>query len=104
MIAPTQGKCCRLLLAAAGSRPYADAPPDRVAAAMDVYADAADASQVSLRSAGEVTAAVDAPSLVLSAAEEATAHPLAAPRGRLEQRLARADQPAARCRAGTGRR
>jgi hypothetical protein len=40
-----------------------------------------------LRSAGDVAAAVDAPSLVLSAAHQATAHPAAAPRGRLEQHL-----------------
>jgi hypothetical protein len=40
-----------------------------------------------LRSAGDVAAAVDAPSLVLSAADQATAHSAAAPRGRLEQYL-----------------
>ena len=68
-------------------RPYADAPRDRIAGAVAVYADAADTSQAVLRSAGEVAAAVDAPSLVLSAAEQATAHPVAAPRGRLEQHL-----------------
>ena len=34
-----------------------------------------------------VAAAVNAPSLVLSAASQATAHPAAAPRGRLEQHL-----------------
>jgi len=68
-------------------RPYADAPRDRIADALAVYADAADTSQVMLRSAGDVAAAVDAPSLVLSAADRATAHPAAAPRGRLEQYL-----------------
>jgi hypothetical protein len=40
-----------------------------------------------LRSAGDAAAAVDAPSLLLSAAEQAAAHPVAAPRGRLEQYL-----------------
>ena len=40
-----------------------------------------------LRSAGDVAAAVNAPSLVLSTASQATAHPAAAPRGRLEQHL-----------------
>ena len=68
-------------------RPYADAPRDRIAGALAVYTDAADTSQAALRSAGDVAAAVDAPSLVLSAAEQATAHPAAAPRGRLEQHL-----------------
>src|SRR5215813_4148499 len=52
-----------------------------------VYADAGDTSQAVLRSAGDVAAAVDAPSLVLSAADQATAHPVVAPRGRLEQHL-----------------
>ena len=68
-------------------RPYADAPRDRIASALAVYADAADTSQAMLRSAGDVAAAVNAPSLVLSAASQATAHPAAAPRGRLEQHL-----------------
>jgi hypothetical protein len=68
-------------------RPYANAPPDRIATAVDVYTDAADISQAVLRSAGEVAAAAHAPSLVLSAAKQATAHPIAAPRGRLEQHL-----------------
>jgi hypothetical protein len=68
-------------------RPYADAPRDRIADALAVYADAADTSQAMLRSAGDVAAAVDAPSLVLSHADKATAHPATAPRGRLEQHL-----------------
>jgi hypothetical protein len=68
-------------------RPYADAPRDRIADALAVYADAAGTSWAMLRSAGDVAAAVDAPSLVLSAADQATAHPGAAPRGRLEQHL-----------------
>jgi hypothetical protein len=68
-------------------RPYADAPRDRIARAQAVYADAADTSQAMLRSAGDVAAAVNAPSLVLSAASQASAHPAAAPRGRLEQHL-----------------
>jgi hypothetical protein len=68
-------------------RPYADAPRNRIASALAVYADAADTSQAMLRSAGNVAAAVNAPSLVLSAASRATAHPAAAPRGRLEQHL-----------------
>ena len=68
-------------------RPYADAPRNRIASALAVYADAADTSQAMLRSAGNVAAAVNAPSLVLSAASQATAHPAAAPRGRLEQHL-----------------
>jgi hypothetical protein len=67
-------------------RRYADAPRDRIADALAVYADAAETAQAMLRSAGDV-AAVDAPSLVLSAAEQATAYPTAAPRGRLEQNL-----------------
>ena len=50
-------------------RPYADAPRDRIADAHAVYADAADTSQAVLRSAADVAAAVNAPSLVLSAAE-----------------------------------
>jgi hypothetical protein len=68
-------------------RPYAGAPRDRIADALAVYADTADTCQAMLRSAGDVAAAVDAPSLVLSAADQATAHPAAAPRGRLEQHL-----------------
>jgi hypothetical protein len=68
-------------------RPYADAPGARIAGALAVYTDARRTSQAALRSAGDVAAAVDAPSLVLSAAEQATAHPAAAPRGRLEQYL-----------------
>jgi hypothetical protein len=68
-------------------RPYADAPRDRIAGALAAYADAAETSRAMLRSAGDVAAAVDAPSLVLSAADQATAHPAAAPRGRLEQHL-----------------
>ena len=68
-------------------RPYANAPRDRIADALAVYTDAADISQAMLRSAGDAAAAVDAPSLVLSAADQATAHPAAAPRGRLEQHL-----------------
>ena len=68
-------------------RPYAQAPRDRVAGALAVYADAADISQAVLRSAADVAAAVDAPSRVLSAAEQATADPVALPRGRLEQNL-----------------
>ena len=68
-------------------RPYAEAPRDRIAGALAVYADAADTSQAMLRSAGDVAAAVNAPSLVLSTASQAMAHPAAAPRGRLEQHL-----------------
>jgi hypothetical protein len=68
-------------------RPYADAPGGRIAGALATYADAVNTSQAVLRSAGDVAAAVDAPSLVLSAAEQATAYPVAAPRGRLEQSL-----------------
>ena len=68
-------------------RPYADAPRDRLAEAFAVYADTADTSQATLRSAADVAAAVDAPSRVLSAAEQATADLEVAPRGRLEQHL-----------------
>jgi hypothetical protein len=68
-------------------RPYADAPRDRVADALAVYADAADTSQAVLRLAADVAAAVDAPSRVLSVAEQAAAYPAVAPRGRLEQNL-----------------
>jgi hypothetical protein len=68
-------------------RPYADAPQDRIAAAVAAYADAADTCQAVLHSAARVAAAVDAPSRVLSAAERATAYPVIAPRGRLEQSL-----------------
>ena len=68
-------------------RPYADAPRDRLADAFAVYADTADISQAALRSAADVAAAVEAPSQVLSIAEQATAEPVVAPRGRLEQHL-----------------
>ena len=68
-------------------RPYAQAPRDRVAGALAVYADTAGISQAALRSAADVAAAVDAPSRVLSAAEQATADQVALPRGRLEQNL-----------------
>jgi hypothetical protein len=68
-------------------RPYADAPRDRIAAAVAAYADAADTCQAVLHSAAQVAATVDAPSRVLSAAEKATAYPATAPRGRLEQSL-----------------
>ena len=68
-------------------RPYADAPRDRIASALAIYAGAADTSQAMLRSAGDVAAALNAPSLVLSAASQASAHPATAPRGRLEQHL-----------------
>jgi hypothetical protein len=68
-------------------RPYADAPQDRIAAALDAYANAADTCRAVLHSAAQVAAAVDAPSRVLSAADQATAHAATAPRGRLEQDL-----------------
>jgi hypothetical protein len=68
-------------------RPYADAPPDRIAAALAAYENAADTCQAVLHSAAQIAAAVDAPSRVLSAAEQATAYPATAPRGRLEQSL-----------------
>jgi hypothetical protein len=68
-------------------RPYAEAPVDRVAKTLAVYADTADISQTALRSAADVAAVVDAPSRVLSAAEQAMADPAMAPRGRLEQHL-----------------
>jgi hypothetical protein len=68
-------------------RPYAHAPLERIAAAVDAYADAADTCQAMLQSAAQVAAAVDAPSRVLGAAEQATAYPTIAPRGRLEQSL-----------------
>ena len=68
-------------------RPYADAPQDRIAAALDAYANAADTCRAVLHSAAQVAAALDAPSRVLSAAEQATAYPATAPRGRLEQNL-----------------
>ena len=68
-------------------RPYADAPPDRIAAALAAYADAAETSQAALHPAAQVAAAVDAPSQVLSAAEQATAYQASAPRGHLEQSL-----------------
>ena len=68
-------------------RPYADAPRDRIARAQAVYADAAGTSQAMLHFSRDVALAVNAPSLVLSAASQATAHPAATPRGRLEQHL-----------------
>jgi hypothetical protein len=68
-------------------RPYAEAPQDRIAAAAAAYAGAADTTQAVLHSAAQVAAALDAPSQVLSAAGQATAHPATAPRGRLEQNL-----------------
>jgi hypothetical protein len=68
-------------------RPYADAPGDRVAAALAAYADTAETAQAMLHSAAQAAAAVDAPSRVLSAAGQATAHPAIVPRGRLEQNL-----------------
>lgn len=68
-------------------RPYAGAPKDRIAAALAAYTDAADTSQAVLHAAADIAAAVDAPSQVLSAAEQATAYSVIAPRGRLEQNL-----------------
>ena len=68
-------------------RAYANAPRDRVADALAVYADTAGISREALRSAADVAAAVDAPSRVLSAAEQAMTDLAAAPRGRLEQNL-----------------
>jgi hypothetical protein len=68
-------------------RPYADAPRDRVAEALAVYADTADISQAALRSAAEVAAAADAPSRVLGTVAEQAADLAVAPRGRLEQHL-----------------
>ena len=68
-------------------RPYADAPPDRIAAALAAYENAAETCQAVLHSAAQIAATVDAPSRVLSSAEEATAYPATAPRGRLEQSL-----------------
>ena len=68
-------------------RPYADAPRARLAEAFAVYADTAGTSQATLRAAADVAAAVEAPSRVLSAAEQATADLEVAPRGRLEQHL-----------------
>jgi hypothetical protein len=68
-------------------RPYADAPQDRIDTALDAYADAADTTQAVLHSAAQMAAAVDAPSQVLSAAAQATAHLTTAQRGRLEQSL-----------------
>ena len=68
-------------------RPYADAPRDRIAAALAAYADAAETCQAMLGSAAQAAAAVGAPSLVLSLADGATAHRATAPRGRLEQHL-----------------
>ena len=67
--------------------PYAHAPLDRIAAAVDAYAGAADTCLAVLQSAAQVAAAADAPSRVLIAAEQATAYPTTAPRGRLEQSL-----------------
>lgn len=68
-------------------RPYADAPPDRIAAALAAYENAADTCQSVLHSAAQIAATVDAPSRVLSSAEQATAYLATAPRGRLEQSL-----------------
>jgi hypothetical protein len=68
-------------------RAYANAPRDRAADALAAYADTVGISQAALRSAADVAAAVDAPSRVLSAAEQAMADLAAAPRGRLEQTL-----------------
>ena len=68
-------------------RPYAVAPRERVADALAVYADTAGISQAALRSAAEVAAVLDAPSLVLGVADQATAGLVVAPRGRLEQHL-----------------
>jgi hypothetical protein len=68
-------------------RPYAHAPEDRIAAAVDAYADAADTCQAALRSAAQVAADAGAPSRVLITAQQATAYPAIAPRGRLEQSL-----------------
>ena len=68
-------------------RPYARAPGDRVADALAVYADTAHTSQAALYSAAHVAVAVDAPSRVLSIAEQATADRVVAPRGPLEQNL-----------------
>ena len=68
-------------------RPYANAPRYRVADALAAYADTAEVSQVALHSAAYAAAAVDAPSWVLSAADQATAGLVVAPRGRLEQHL-----------------
>jgi hypothetical protein len=68
-------------------RPYADAPPDRIGAALVAYADAADTCQATLHSAAQVAATVDAPSRVLSTAGHATTYPGTMSRGRLEQSL-----------------
>ena len=68
-------------------RPYADAPPDRIGAALAAYADTADTCQAALHSAAQVAATIDAPSRVLSTAGQATAHPGTMSRGRLEQSL-----------------
>ena len=68
-------------------RPYADAPRARLAEAFAVYADTAGTSQATLRAAADVAAAIEAPSRVLSAAEQTTADLEVAPRGRLEQHL-----------------
>ena len=84
-------------------RPYADAPRDRIADALAVYADAADTSQAMLRSAGDVAAAVDAPSLVLSAAEPGDGPP--GGRATRPPRAAPARPGRSRCRAAApGRR
>jgi hypothetical protein len=69
------------------NRPYADAPHIRIVAALDAYADAGDTSRAALRSAAQVADVVEAPSRVLSAADEAVAYVETAPRGRLEQSL-----------------
>ena len=68
-------------------RAYANAPRFRVTEAFTVYADTAHISQAALRSAADIAAAVEAPSRVLSAAEQVTAEPAAAPQGRLERHL-----------------
>ena len=68
-------------------RPYANAPRDRIVDAFAVYANTADISQAALRSAADIAAAVEAPSQVLSAAEQVTAEPAVAPQGRLERHL-----------------
>ena len=68
-------------------RAYANAPRERVADALAIYADTAGISRAALRPAAEAAAAVGAPSWVLSAADQATAGLVIAPRGRLEQHL-----------------
>ena len=68
-------------------RPYADAPRDRVADALAAYADAADTCQAVLRSAAESPRPWTHPAGCSALAEQATAYPAVAPRGRLEQNL-----------------